>query len=105
MPLEWVYDGLHPLMLPSVLDPPEPAKAAPITAATLYATVASRVGLRVRLVRAAVFHHAEAASQRGNHVPPDVAARQMGRTLATAPAPSAWLLEVVERKPGQGGGA
>ena len=89
-PVEWVYDGLAPLLLPDVL---RRRKGVPLTLAILYNSVAHRLGLTTSLAKAT---NSRITTQPGPimfaDAPPEVLARQAGRTLATCPAPDIWLV-------------
>lgn len=100
-PVEWVYDGLGPALLPPLL---RHRRGVPLSLAVLYCCVAARLGLGVRPVRAA-----SGQEQGGGSVaegpatlhglPPEVAARQAGRTAALAPPQDTWLVAAVPPPP------
>ncbi|KAF6251695.1 hypothetical protein COO60DRAFT_1558044, partial [Scenedesmus sp. NREL 46B-D3] len=109
-PFEWVYDGLAPLLLPQVL---QTRKGLPLSLAVVAGAVARRLGMPLQLLcaddsqlpgtasgelhlRAALLAALPLLMQQ---LPPEVAARQAGRTLAAAPAPTTWLLQLL---PAQG---
>ena len=101
-PFEWVYEGLHPLLLPQRL---QRRKLAPLTLATVAAGVARRLGLPLLPVPgqpdAEIAAGVEegpaggAAAQGGlplEQLRPDVAQRYAGRASAAAPEAGPWLL-------------
>uniref|UniRef100_A0A383WP88 Protein SirB1 N-terminal domain-containing protein n=1 Tax=Tetradesmus obliquus TaxID=3088 RepID=A0A383WP88_TETOB len=98
-PFEWVYDGLAPLMLPQVL---QTRKGIPLSLAVLAGAVARRLGMQLQLLCADDSQLPGTASGPllMQQLPPEVAARQAGRTLATAPSPTTWLLQLLPA-PGQ----
>eukprot|EP00775_Hariotina_reticulata_P004608 gene4608-4862_t len=108
-PFEWVYDGLAPLLLPDVL---QTRKGIPLSLSLITAAVARRLDLPLQLLCAehtqmpgtALGKCGSAAlvmallRLRGplimQQLPPEVAARQAGRTLASAPTPDTWLIRL-----------
>ncbi|WIA13527.1 hypothetical protein OEZ85_007099 [Tetradesmus obliquus] len=98
-PFEWVYDGLAPLMLPQVL---QTRKGIPLSLAVLAGAVARRLSMQLQLLCADDSQLPGTASGPllMQQLPPEVAARQAGRTLATAPSPTTWLLQLLPA-PGQ----
>ncbi|KAG2436490.1 hypothetical protein HXX76_006790 [Chlamydomonas incerta] len=93
-PVEWVYDGLAPALLPQVITR---RRGVPLSLAVLYCAVCRRLGLAAAPVKAgsggAPGVAEGPASLHG--LPPDVAARQAGRTVALAPSPDCWLVAAV----------
>jgi len=84
LPVEWVYDGLDPLLLTRVL---EKRNAVPIAVAILYQAVASRLGVPSALCQA-TWHHVDASLS-------------ISGAASLPPDPEVWLLCV----PTAGGGA
>lgn len=93
-PFEWVYDGLAPALLPQVL---QRGKGMPLSLALVAAGVARRLGVRVQLLCAPEGLQSSTASGPLllQQLPPEVAARQAGRTTASAPSPDNWLLQLL----------
>eukprot|EP00878_Enallax_costatus_P015726 GHUV01016477.1.p1 GENE.GHUV01016477.1~~GHUV01016477.1.p1 ORF type:complete len:254 (+),score=94.63 GHUV01016477.1:907-1668(+) len=92
-PFEWVYEGLDPLLLPAVISK---GKGIPLSLAIAAGAVARRLGMDVQLVCADDSQIPGTASGPLllQHMPPEIAARQAGRSLAGAPPPTSWLLQL-----------
>eukprot|EP00877_Chromochloris_zofingiensis_P009573 jgi/Chrzof1/486/Cz01g17160.t1 len=90
-PVEWVYEGLSPLLLPDVLDR---RTGIPLSLALVYAAVAERLGVPVELVCVHDFDMPGIGSGPVHlqDLPPEVAVKQAGRAIAAAPAPNTWLI-------------
>ncbi|GLI68291.1 hypothetical protein VaNZ11_012652 [Volvox africanus] len=102
-PVEWVYDGLAPALLPQVV---KRRRGIPLSLAILYCCVARRLGVPAAPVKAAAggmpgISEGPAAL---HNLPPEVAARQAGRTVALAPSLDAWLVAAAppQRQPSPG---
>ncbi|GLC36810.1 hypothetical protein PLESTB_000780600 [Pleodorina starrii] len=93
-PVEWVYDGLAPALLPQVL---RRQRGIPLSLAVLYCSVARRLGVPAAPVKAAAgFGPGVSEGPATLHIlPPEVAARQAGRSVALAPPLDAWLVAAV----------
>ncbi|KAG2484317.1 hypothetical protein HYH03_016859 [Edaphochlamys debaryana] len=89
-PVEWVYDGVAPALLPYVL---RRRRGVPLSLAVLYAGVARRLGVAAVPVRAAgaALNVAEGPALLQD-LPPEVAVRQAGRALAVTPSIDDWLV-------------
>mmetsp|Transcript_15657 Transcript_15657/g.39023 ORF Transcript_15657/g.39023 Transcript_15657/m.39023 type:complete len:605 (-) Transcript_15657:799-2613(-) len=97
-PIEWVYDGLGPLLLPGAL---QRRKAAPMAMAVVALGLCARLGVPATLLRATAPLHATAspAGQRAAAgmgaaaagMPAEVAARYAGRAASALPL-DAWVL-------------
>eukprot|EP00798_Chlamydomonas_sp_ICE-L_P020015 gene20015-26732_t len=95
-PVEWVYDGLLPLMLPDVL---RRRKGIPLMLATSISCVATRLGIPTVLIRANMRSAAAALAEgpssmtMNEDMPPEVASRHSGRLIQSMPPPpDTWLV-------------
>eukprot|EP00198_Chlamydomonas_reinhardtii_P010478 XP_001699815.1 predicted protein [Chlamydomonas reinhardtii] len=93
-PVEWVYDGLAPALLPQVITR---RRGVPLSLAVLYCAVCRRLGLAAVPIKAGSGGAPGVAEGPAalHGLPPDVAARQAGRTVALAPSPDCWLVAAV----------
>ncbi|GIL53826.1 hypothetical protein Vafri_9466 [Volvox africanus] len=97
-PVEWVYDGLAPALLPQVV---KRRRGIPLSLAILYCCVARRLGVSAAPVKAAAggapgISEGPAAL---HNLPPEVAVRQAGRTVALAPSLDTWLVAAAPPQP------
>lgn len=94
-PIEWLYDGLDPLLPSKAL---AKGKAAPFTLAVITAMICGRLGRPAVPIRAAAptpqVAPGAAAVAGGVLMPEDVAARQAGRTASFIPTDS-WLVGLI----------
>ncbi|GIL86291.1 hypothetical protein Vretimale_13717 [Volvox reticuliferus] len=97
-PVEWVYDGLAPALLPQVV---KRRRGIPLSLAILYCSVARRLGVSAAPVKAAS-GGAPGISEGPatlHNLPPEVAVRQAGRTVALAPPLDTWLVATAMAQP------
>ncbi len=104
-PFEWVYEGLDPIMVRSVLhgrSGPDRKKCTPAALALALSTIGERVGLN--LLPMPTFGMSQHATEEKLDVSlleglsEDAALRMRSKTQAVAPEPSTWLLRVDDGK-------
>ena len=89
-PVEWVYDGLAPLLLPEVL---RRRKGVPLALALVLCCVARRLGVAaVLLCEAETAGPGAGAVEEEEGMPLETAARQAGRAVLAAPSPEFWIV-------------
>lgn len=109
-PFEWVYEGLDPIMMRSVLQGrtgPNRKKCTPAALALALSTIGERAGLLLLPMPAFALSEGSSNSKAKfdmsllEGLPEDAALRMRSKTQAVAPEPSTWLLRVAsDRKDG-----
>ncbi|KAL6750155.1 hypothetical protein V8C86DRAFT_3110173 [Haematococcus lacustris] len=98
-PIEWVYDGLRPLLLRRAI---ARRKAAPLALGMLAAGLSSRVGLPAVVVRATPLVDTSGQGPANLlNIPDGVAARQAGRAASVLPS-DCWLVVAVQPRVSRG---
>jgi len=104
-PIEWVYDGLAPLMLQEVL---HRRKGAPLALALIAACLCTRLGVPATIVRAtpgSAKPQGPTTLSMPEDVPHDVAVRHVGRGAVSGVPTDAWLVAGLLQPPGHTDGS
>jgi hypothetical protein len=104
-PFEWVYEGLDPIMMRSLLHGrvgPDRKKCTPAALALALSTIGERLGLHLVPMPADGMQQQHDAEKKLDvslleGLSEDAALRMRSKTQAVAPEPSTWLLLVDER--------
>lgn len=110
-PFEWVYEGLDPIMMRTILHcrtGPGRKKCTPAALALALATVGERAGLKLLPMPAFAASQAQSVGAAKidlsilEGLSDDALLRMRSKTQAVAPEPSTWLLRVVNDGPADG---